>query len=188
MDRPILNIIVLPTLFILVITVGLFFFSSGNVYDVPSPHQKTLHAMLNRFINHVEKNFDLELSAFGGSNEDHKTACIGVGFTSRTKKSKDECRKLIIEITDIFLFYINDDKELAKYLLHNPFTFKDINLDIFIIPLNKNVVDPDIGIASLLGGEIVYKTDDPNNEFRYKSRIIESYEEALQKVKESSQN
>lgn len=124
MNRPILNTIVLPTLFILAIVIGLFLFGTVNVYNIPTLHQKTLHAMLNRFINHIEKNYDLVLSSFGGRNEDKKTAVIGIGFDSRSKKSKDECRKLIIEITVVFLSYINNEKELTKYLIHSPFTFQ----------------------------------------------------------------
>lgn len=79
-------------------------------------------------------------------------------------------------------------KSLRNILYIHLSLFKDIDLAIFIIPLNGDVIDPDIVVVSLEDDGVVYRTKDPDNEFKYKSEVVESYEEALQKVKENSSN
>ena len=133
----------------------------------------------------LENKYNLSLGAIGGGAKDG-IWLLTAGFTRHGKYLKlNESRLLIVEITQDYLKDINDNQELKPYLKVYPFTTS--NLYVFVINLEKNgeeVKDPYIGSMSAREGIINYKTNDPCDEYKYKFKFKETFEEAVAKLQQ----
>jgi len=130
-----------------------------------------------------KRKYQIKVTGTGGCVRDGKKTSISIGFETRHPMKKEEWCKVIVECTQQFLKDINSDAKLEPYLSEKPYTYKHIEIKIFISnPDGSSIFHPGISVTSLVNGEISYSTVDPENRWRYKSDEYESYEEALQKV------
>jgi hypothetical protein len=101
--------------------------------------------------------------------------------------SQDFIRKKLIDAAHDFLADINSDQKLCLYLKNNCFNIYQIGITLFLIDSNGMPIrDPEIGIASIEKGKLIYdkkaeKYDDylKRNISFYSSSYTESYEKAL---------
>jgi hypothetical protein len=111
---------------------------------------------------------------------------LGLAFDIKGPMSRDEIRKMLLEMGQQFLNKLNQDKQLQPYLQHRPFTPDDIDLSLYFRDSkNGGLRDPHIGYAALRYGKLVYcvieeQNGIPRDKFEYK----ETYEEALKLAKE----
>lgn len=156
------------------------------VFSEPSRNQAVDH-VLERTANQLKQRFGLETIGTGGSASEGKESMIGIEFQIKRSLSFNEARKMIIESANLLLNNINSDKYLSSYLSEVPFTQKNIEITIYISGKNhERIFDPDITLVSFDNGKITFKTLDPEDHYKYKSRIVETYEEALQKLKDEN--
>jgi len=102
--------------------------------------------------------------------------------------SQDSIRKILIDAAHDFLENINSDQELCLYLKNHVFDIHQIGITLFLIDSHRMPIrDPEIGIASIEKGKIIYdKRAEKYDEYLkrnmpfYTSSCTESYEEALQ--------
>ncbi|MCW3109843.1 MAG: hypothetical protein JWQ09_4349 [Segetibacter sp.] len=106
---------------------------------------------------------------------------LGLDFQMVGPLQKEEIRKLLIQLAQEFLIYVNSNEAIKPYLEHYPFEIKDIDIILFFIDSQgKELEDPKIGIAEISGGELSYETiTTTDNIPSIKQRLKESYEEAL---------
>jgi hypothetical protein len=106
---------------------------------------------------------------------------LGLAFDPRQRFSKEQLRELTVQLGAELLNHINSNEEIQASLVKRPFTIE--NVEIIIYNDDKqgySIYDPEIAVAHLAQGIIIYKTNDPDKEYRYKNEYEETYEEAFQ--------
>jgi len=164
-----------------------FCFTSCRACNIDSvgPEYQTMYSMISRAANELEKKYNLSFAGHGGRTDlEDKTTEIFASFQINRLLTKEEARTMILDIVDVFLNVINNDKDHRPYLQYYPFDVHGLRIAIFISNKDRSTpLDPNLCTISLYNGMIHYCTEDPENPLRYKSEIYESYEEALQKGK-----
>jgi len=105
---------------------------------------------------------------------------LGLDFQIIGPLSKDEIRRILINLAQEFLVFVNSDEAVRPYLENYPFEIKNIEITLFLKDSKgREIEDPHIGIAGISRGRLDYEilviTDIP----KVISRVEESYEEAL---------
>jgi hypothetical protein len=113
---------------------------------------------------------------------------LGIDFNIRGPLSKEQLRAILINMTQDFVNYVNVDQKIQLHLEHRPFTFKNVEITLFLISSGDHEIEhPNIGIAEISKGELTYITVININEMpHYETEEYESYEEALKIVQERS--
>jgi hypothetical protein len=129
----------------------------------------------------LAKKYNMSISGIGGGEEDQGIWLIRVMFNRKGNLlTISEGRKIILDCIQEFLFDINHDEELRPYLKVYPFTAANLYITIInYTPEGYVVEDPYLEVISGNKGEIAYRTLDPNDHFKYKSSIYETYDEAV---------
>ncbi|CDR34241.1 hypothetical protein [Criblamydia sequanensis] len=111
---------------------------------------------------------------------------LSMEFQHKGILNKNELRKLLIELTDLFLEEINNNEEIRPYLENYPFTPKNIDITIYIRDSqNQRVFYPNLCVASSLYGKLLFHTNDEANPIApFYTTEEETYEEALEKLKQ----
>jgi hypothetical protein len=148
---------------------------------------EAFNSVIERTSKKIKNKYHFTFIGNGGGSKDDKLWFIGLSF-KRFGPVLDitEGRKLLVIVAKDFLKEANKDKNLANYFNPFPFTEKNIELKIFISDLDGNdVFDPNLAIITLVEGNISYVTI--NKDGLFKSRIKESYIDALKIVNDNHQ-
>lgn len=139
--------------------------------------------ILKNTSSQLEKQYGLHAIGTGGSvNQDNKSTMIGIDFRIYQPLTRDEARKLILASAELLLKNLNQEEKIKNCVCELPFPYKNIQIAIYIsYPDKTKPFDPEIATVSFAKGIVSYKTLDPDIR-AYKSRIEETYEEALQKL------
>jgi hypothetical protein len=115
---------------------------------------------------------------------------MGFSFQMYRKIDKNEARALVVDCVQDFLADINQDEEIRQYLEVYPFDANHVEIDIYInTPDRGDFFHPNLSVVSATDGKIKYSTKDPKNRNKYKTREIETFEEAVEILKgECQQN
>lgn len=112
---------------------------------------------------------------------------LGLGFQIDGPLTKEQLREILVNCEEEFLARVNQNENIRPYLKNYPFTSENIELDIYVQDSQTGLeaVDPNISVASISNGCVVYCSEfkDPKTP-GYKSKEVESYEDALRIVKE----
>lgn len=132
------------------------------------------------------QNSDLELFGIGGSMPGGKIIRYET-LAFRTKKliKKDEYIQLISGIVDLYVKNIYSDPRMKEYLEEHPFTYNNLRIEVFVCDeKGRDVESPEIGVISLVSGDLGYKTFMPskNGYSQLESDITEPYEQALRRI------
>jgi hypothetical protein len=137
--------------------------------------------LLYRTANSFEKKYKINAIATTISMPGGAVKLLGLDFQVRGPLSKEEIRKILIDLAQDFVVSVNSDEAIKPYLENYPFEIKNIEITLFFMDSrNIRLNDPYIGIAGISRGKLDYQilitTDIPS----IKSEFDESYEEALQ--------
>jgi hypothetical protein len=143
-----------------------------------SKHVQCAQKVRAKAAKFLAKKYNLSCIGYGGSMM--KTVDeLALKFNIYHPLEQEEARKLIVACTQDFLSIINQDQAIRPYLKNYPFTPQNVEIAIFSnTPKGGTVYDPYIGVVSASDGFVWYRTNDPNNRYRYKSKIKETFEEA----------
>lgn len=112
---------------------------------------------------------------------------LGLGFQIKGPLTKEQLREILVDCEEEFLAKVNENERIRPYLKNYPFNAENIELEIFVndSQTGEMAVDPFITVASISNGLLVYRTEhkDPKTS-GYKSKVLESYEDAFRIVKE----
>lgn len=143
--------------------------------------------MRSKLIRQLCQKYNMEPCGIYDQAFDGIIEAIGADFEINKILSKDEIRKILVDCTEEFLKEMNANKEIRPELKTYPCTAKNVRISIFITdPSREKTYDPNIAVAVILNGTIHYRTNDKDNQFQYKSKTEEPYEEALKLVKKSA--
>lgn len=143
--------------------------------------------MIFKFGERMRKKYNTPLIGFGGAAKDGEgTTILAASFNAyRGPVQKDEARKMILDYLDEFLADINANEKLRPYLATYPFTAKNVDLEIYYSdPDGYEFYDPYIGVVSINEGIVYYRTYDKEDKTPFKSKTKETYEEALEIIRQ----
>jgi len=158
-------------------------FNFMNTSEPQSPADKAINIVISKTADEFQNKYHLSLGGIGGSGNDTTIKTSSISFSINQTLSIADTRQLIIACAREFLKNINEDSNLASYLVVQPFTEKNIKITIAMTNSdNSTTFDPQLAGVSLDKGVIRYFTNDPDKPHTFKSVIKESYEEAIKKV------
>ena len=153
-------------------------------YDNGSKRQKIAQQTVQNISKTLNKRYQLLYKNLSGSGSNNQYKKIGIYFDLFQIVDKEESRKILVGCVEEMLKQINTNLDLRPYLQSFPFTVENIELVIYIRQEGKQLVYyPDLGVLSVWGGLVRYKTEEEN---KYKTSFYtedeESYAEALKIV------
>jgi len=144
------------------------------------------HGISNRIATKLEKKHHMKAMGTAGGMMGN-IYMMGISFDIRRPLTQQEGRKIIVSCVEEYLQAINNNVDVRPDLAEYPFPAKNIKMTLFIKDKNGDkLYDPEISVISTSEGTITYRTNDPDNEYRYKNRIHENYEDALAIVKKEA--
>jgi len=112
---------------------------------------------------------------------------MGVTYQLNRAMEKNEARTVVVNCVQEILADINQDESLRKDLQVYPFDAKHVKIVIFLSTYDYgDLYYPDLSVIAARHGELTYFTHDSEHEFKYKTREVESFEDAVKIVE--SQN
>lgn len=155
----------------------LLFINSFFLIDLKG-NERHSNRVIGEFVEKMKKR-GLKPSGFGGSGDVNMHATIAVMFQTDEKMTIDSARKLILDVTNEFLWSINNDKKLRPYLVKFPATVENVNIVIYS---NAEATKEDDYISSVMTirNYLHYDNDlpDPIKSIVHK----ETFQEAMQIV------
>lgn len=148
----------------------------------------TLHTIVTKIFNktgrNIEKNYFIHPSGEGGAMLGGIVRKLMLAFDTNRHLSKENLRELLIECNREVLKEVNSNEDIQKYLVERPFTEKNIEIIIYNHDkTGQELSDPDISIAEIVDGVLTYSTLDVGRPLQFKNTFSETYEEALQALK-----
>ncbi|HEV8052401.1 MAG TPA: hypothetical protein VGP47_07895 [Parachlamydiaceae bacterium] len=163
----------LPMLF-----ASLFSFFGGSV-DPYEKNEALMAKIVNTSTKQLSKRYGLTPAGRGGGIQDEKSKNEFVAFQLQRKLTKEEARILIVEITELLLYNINNTPEIRPYLYNDPFTYKNLELVVYLS--NKDgskIYDPELGLVALTRrGTVNFATYEFGKLCSYATDVEEPYEE-----------
>ncbi|CDR34451.1 hypothetical protein [Criblamydia sequanensis] len=139
--------------------------------------------MNNRFVNEVQNKYGLLLYGSGVKMLYHTKDSI-VNFSHHGVLSRNELRRLLIEISMKYINEINNNVELIPYLDNSPFLPENLTLNIYPTSQEgKQLFYPDYCAGEMYKGNLYFVAEDELNPFGpAKVDEKESYDQACQIV------
>ncbi|GAB4230506.1 MAG: hypothetical protein Tsb0021_08590 [Chlamydiales bacterium] len=138
--------------------------------------------ILGNAIKRVSKKYPLNAVGLGGGidHKEKKNTIFDVMFVLEKKVTIDQARCIILDVLDTFLYYANNDPEVAPFLKPFPYTQKGFHIALFVYnSKGEKILHPNISVISLSLGKISYTTEEYEGEFtKDVDEHIETVEEA----------
>jgi hypothetical protein len=159
----------------------LFFLLSSFIGNSFTPKRKMAFQIIRQITDKYEKKYGMQFSGVSEAAPTGKYENLGFDLNSKKKLSKEEGRKILLELAGDTLNAFNNDPAFRQYMKIYPFTGHNIVINIFIKPpKNPDVYHPDIRVFSFYNDVLRYKTDTPQTEGMgfYFTEETETLEEA----------
>lgn len=160
----------------------------SQTYEYP-PYYPHVLKMQDKFFKIVHQKYGLASFGVGGNLQGNvKALALDFRYCGPSILSKEELRRLLVELTESYLQEINSNSELIPYLDVYPFTPENISIEIDLYTIeDKRFIYPNYTIAISDYGKIKFFSDDeqtPIGSHRIEEK--ETYEEALKKINDGS--
>ena len=145
-----------------------------------SKGEQLVNSILGKTAKIIKDKYNLKPCGSGTAMPGGPIQEVTLCFDTKLPYTKNQLRELLIKSAEELLNQVNEDKEIHQFLKDQPFTIR--NVEIIIYNNDKNgleVFDPAISVARISQGNLIYRTTDVNDTFKYKKEFQESYEEAL---------
>ncbi len=157
------------------------------------PYRSHADKLVSRILSEVgpkiERQYNIYMVGQGVAMPNNEVRELTLAFDTKRVKSKDELRVLLVQCARDLLDQINRKEELRQYMVEVPFTIKNVQIIIYNTDgEGYSAKDPFEVVAEISQGKLVYKIDDPHDEFKYKSVCVETYEEALKAIQLANQS
>jgi len=167
---------------------AMIFASIFNFFGGSEEPYKKYEARMNKTINssikQLKTRYGLISIGSGGRNIDNKSQMESISFHLYHKITKEDARILLVEVVELILHNINNNKEITPYLHDNPFTFKNLEIALFIFDESRSDIHhPNLGLISLNPwGTISFVTYANEGLCKRASDVEEPYEQAYKIV------
>ncbi|WP_213158335.1 hypothetical protein [Parachlamydia sp. AcF125] len=146
----------------------------------PYEAEKFVSCILAKTAEIIQKKYNLKSCGQGATMPGGHIQEVRLCFDTKYPFTKEELRKILIESASTLLKGINENKEIQKFIKVKPFSVKNVEITIYNHDQKgRGLHDPQISIARISQGDLIYRTMDPHDSFKSKSQFEESYEEAL---------
>lgn len=162
------------------LAVGLLFtFLFSSIFlgtNPPSESFCSLGEILNEVALEAKSKYELRAIGTSVASPNGVLKKAGIHFEFSQQLSKQEFRLILHNLTDLLINKINKNHNLRLSIENYPFTASNIDITIFINKDDDNdFYYPDLSIASLKYGVYVFKTNDPDSKYGYKTWEEEEY-------------
>ena len=154
-------------------------FTSCKMFDNYSIENRLVDQVLNKSAKIIMYKYDLIPIGFGAAMPGGPIRKLNLDFKTKDRFTKEELRRLLIELADVLINQVNTDKDIQPYLVNPPFTIENVQIAIYNSDkYGRELLDPEISTAEISQGYLTYRTVDPINGMRFKNEFKETYEEA----------
>lgn len=148
-----------------------------EVHDIAG---EEVHDILGKASKAIKKKYGLRPFGTGAAMPGGVVKVLILAFETRDQLSREELRGLLVNSAQELITQAQINGKIEQFLEKPPFEMKNVEIVIFNRDKNgRDLCDPEISTARINGDNLIYKTNDPEDEFRYKNRYEETYEEAL---------
>ncbi len=145
-----------------------------------SEAEKLVNKILYESAKSIEKKYNLYPCGDGAAMPDDIVKILILSFDTKVQYTKEKLRELLLLCSKDLLDNINKNEQLQEYLIQSPATIENVRIAIFNQDINGQVgFDPLIATAQISNGILIYRTKDPNDNFKIKNQFEESYAEAI---------
>lgn len=129
------------------------------------------------------------LSSIGGGAREGRYWVINADYRRYNSEvlNMEDARKLILDVVDEYLNEINSRKDFRPYMESYPFVPRNIGVNVFLYNEKGELRRlPEISDVGICAGIISYGSHGPKIKLPYARMIEETYDEAIERVKEGS--
>ena len=146
----------------------------------PSQAEQLVNSVLAKTAETIKKKYKLKPCGQGAAMPGGPIQELILCFDTKDQFTKEELRGLLIKSAQELLNQINENKDMQPFLIKQPFTIENVEIIIYNVDRNgMDLRDPAISIAQISQGRLIYRTNDPEDYFKYKNQYEETYNEAL---------
>lgn len=149
--------------------------------------EQLVNITLARAAQIIENKYNIQPSGEGAAMPGGPIKELFLSFDIKGHEyTKNKLRELLIKCTEVLLNQVNTSEEIKPFLAKVPFTIENVQIVIYNLDKDgRELYDPLISTAEISHGFLIYRTVDPSNSFRFKQEFKETYEEALELLKNS---
>ena len=145
-----------------------------------SEGEKLVNITLSDTAKIIKNKYKIQPSGSGAAMPGGPIQKLTLCFDTKGPFSKKYLRKLVVECAQEVVNQVNANTQIQQFLAKLPFTVKNVQIIIYNHDKNgRETDDPDIATAQISQGVLNYRTNDFKDNYRYKTDIDETYEEAL---------
>lgn len=139
-----------------------------------------LEISVNKIMSKVgaeaENEFGLTLAGIGIGMPNNVVEKLTLSFNARIKLTKQEAKNILSTIANRLIFEANNNPLVFSQMKDSPFTVNNVSINIFFYDANgRRVFFPDFAVVDLSDGIYTFRTKDPNDPYKYKTRESEKY-------------
>jgi hypothetical protein len=174
-----------------------FFFLIFSIYELftstPEHHisrgEELVNIVLANSANVIERKYKIRACGSGVAMPEGPIRMLTLCFQTDFPFSKEQLRSMLVKFAEELLIQVTENAEIQDYLKNPPFTIQDVQIIIYNNQKDRReVYDPGISTAEISSGILTFRTVDPEDTFKYKNQFEETYEEALEKLKQKDIN
>ena len=170
--------------FILLFLIFMGFNMKNHQGYFPSEGEERVNKLLSNTAKIIQSKYGLQPCGVGVAMPGGPIREVTLCFETKNSFTKEQLRNLLIESSKELLDQVRSDEKIQKFLKERPFTIKNVEIIIYNHDKNgRGLRDPQISIARISQGTLIYLTIDPENSFNFKNEYEETYEEALNLIK-----
>ena len=171
----------------LIILLAVIGFVALKYQEYPiSKGEQLVNSTLAKTAKIIRDKYNLRPCGEGAAMPGGPIQALTLCFVTKYPYTKEWLRLLVIESAHELLKQVNENNEIQLFL-YEPFTIKNIQIIIYNHDKDgREVYDPGFSGVQISEGILTFKTVDKSNTFRFKDRFEETYEEALEKIRNES--
>lgn len=166
-----------------------YIMSSKHEDYYPSQGEELVNSILGKTAKIIKEKYNIKPCGSGAAMPGGPIRGLTLCFDTKHPYTKEQLRELLIKSAQELLKQVNENNQIQKFIKDQPFTIK--NTEIIIYNHDKNgrgLRDPEISTARISQGILIFKTIDKDDDFKFKNRFEESYEDALKIVQDQEHN
>ena len=163
------------------------FFDAKKDSSIDDPYisqeERTVNHILLTTANLIKQKYNVRPVGSGIAMPGGNIQRFTLAFETNKKLSLESLRVLLLSCAQDLLQEINSNTIIRHALVTYPCTVENIRVTIYNRDQYWNRLrDPEISTAEIAHDYLMYRTTDPDDIYRFKNQINETYEEALKSV------
>lgn len=149
--------------------------------DIPEPDQ-----LMGKIIDQTVQEIKQEYGFFPiGVGMSGRFKGVGISFQLYRPMEKNEARAIVFDCAKKLLKNIQSSEEIQPYLESQPFSLENVGITLYSVKEDYHLFPhPNIGVVKIGRDGLLFRTQDPDDKFKYKEVTEESFEEARTKIAE----